>query len=272
MITILAQPRFGGDLTLEVISFRPATVLYSYRRAKSSNLFSAQFGHVILGYACLACYIWLSIGMGLCLFYCMPFWALVRGSPASLRTRLVLRLIECFRHRLSSSSQFLIILACNAAERWILHTATSISQARNRAIVGPACKLLLHRLREYRSFNVRIRGRLLREFSVKVRSVKRIRLPRLVSLAETNKSNGVLTTFGLNDGSYLRCSNFLQSIALKNGCALISDGPLAPSLCSGLRSRSCIKRSFAGSGTISGPGKWRGSDKIFRYISLVFSS
>ena len=77
------------------------------------------FGHVILGYACLACYIcisasercarpqWLSIGVGLCLFYCMPFWALVRGSPASPRTRSVLRLIECFRHRLSSPSRYL---------------------------------------------------------------------------------------------------------------------------------------------------------------------
>ena len=217
---------------------------------------------------------WLSIIVGLCLFYCMPFWALVQRSPASLGKDTLCstpdRMLRVIVSHLLPISY--IILACNAAERWILYTATSISQARNRAIVGPACKLLLHRLREYRSLDVRVRGRFLRKFSVKVRSVKRIRLPRLVSLVKTNKSHGALTTFGLNDGSYLRCSNFLQSIALKNGCALISDGPLAPSLCSGLRSRSCIKRSFAGRGTISGPGKWRGSDNIFRYISLVFSS
>ena len=175
----------------------------------------------------------------------------------------------------SSSLIFIIfysLLARNTAKRGIFYTAPSISEARNRAIVGPACELLLHGLREYRSLDVRVRRRLLRKFSVKVRSVKRIRLPRLVSFTKTNESKGAHTTLGLNVGSYLRCNNFLQSIALKNGCALISDGPLAPSLCSGLRSRSWIKRSFAGSGTISGPGKWRGSDSIFRYISLVFSS
>ena len=167
---------------------------------------------------------------------------------------------------------FNTLSAGHAPKRWILYTTTSISKTSNRTIVGPACELLLHGLREYRSLDIRVGGRLLGEFPIKVRSVKRIGLRRSVFVIKTNTSNGAPTTLGLNVGSYLRCSNFLQSIALKNGWALISEGPLAPSLCSGLRSRSCIKRSFAGSGTISGPGKWRVSDSIFRYISLVFSS
>jgi hypothetical protein len=58
----------------------------------------------------------------------------------------------------------------------------------------------------------------------------------------------------------------------KNGCALISAAPLAPRRRSGRRSRSWLRRSLAAGGTTSGPGKWRGSERILRYISLVFSS
>ena len=197
---------------------------------------------------------------------------LYQVRPASNLTRCFLCLIRCPASSFLIFTPFYILSAGNAPKRRILYTATSISEASNRTVVGPACELLLHGLRQYRSLNVRVSGRLLGEFSVKVRSIKRIGLLGSVSVIKTNMSKGAHTTLGLKVGSYLRCNNFLQSIALKNGWALISDGPLAPSLCSGLRSRSCIKRSFAGSGTISGPGKGRGSDNIFLYISLGFSS
>ena len=147
----------------------------------------------------------------------MPVRVLIHGSPASARTPSFLRLIRCF----SSSSlvviPFYTLSARDAPKRWILYTATSISEARNRAIVGPACELLLHGLRECRSLNVRVRRRLLSKFSVKVRSVKGIGLPCLDDVFKTNESKRKPTTLGLNVGSYLRCNNFLQSIALKNG-------------------------------------------------------
>lgn len=85
---------------------------------------------------------------------------------------------------------FYILSACNAPKRWIFYTATSISEARNRAIVGPACELLLHCLRQYRSLDVRVRGRLLREFSVKIRSVKGIGLPRLIAPIVKTRATG----------------------------------------------------------------------------------
>lgn len=97
---------------------------------------------------------------------------------------------------LSPSCRILIpsytLSAGNAPKRWILYTATSISETSNRTIVGPACKLLLHGLREYRSLDVRIGGRLLREFSVKVRSVKRIGLPRSILLPRRTRVLGHL--------------------------------------------------------------------------------
>lgn len=71
---------------------------------------------------------------------------------------------------------FYTLSAGNAPKRWILYTATSISETSDRTIVGPACELLLHGLREYRSLDVRVGGRLLGEFPVKVRRVKRIGL------------------------------------------------------------------------------------------------
>ena len=107
--------------------------------------------------------------------------------------------------------------AGNAPKRWVLYAAASISETSDRTIVGPACKLLLHGLRKCRSLDVRVGRRFLSEFSVKVCSVKRVRLGLSVVVIEMNKSKGAPTTLGLKVGSYLRCSNFLQSIALKKG-------------------------------------------------------
>ena len=68
----------------------------------------------------------------------------------------------------------------------------------------------------------------------------------------------------------MRWSSFRQSIAWKKGCALISADPLAPSLSLGFRFSRRVRRSLAAEGTSL--GKWRGSWRILRYISLVFSS
>lgn len=52
--------------------------------------------------------------------------------------------------------------------------------------------------------------------------------------------------------------------------ALISEAPFAPNRCSGLRLRSLVKISLADGGTISGPEKWRDSERILQFILLVF--
>ena len=106
--------------------------------------------------------------------------------------------------------------ASDATERRILDTASSIPQPRDWAIVGPTCKLLLHRLREHRSVNVRVGGSLGREFAVKVGCVQCINLRVLASDVVFYVRELIHTTFGLNTGSYFLCRSFLQSMALKN--------------------------------------------------------
>lgn len=129
-------------------------------------------------------------------------------------------------------------LALHTSKRRILDTATCISQTGNRPVVGPTSKLLLHCLREHRAINIRVGWRFRREFAVEIGSVQGIGLCFVNTSTNRVSFGPILTTLGLNEGSYLRCRSLRQSMLWKKLCALISDAPLAPSRRSGLRSRS----------------------------------
>lgn len=64
----------------------------------------------------------------------------------------------------------------DTAKRRILHAPARVSKPRNRTVVGPACELLLHRLREHRSIDVRVGGRFRSELTIKVARVQCIEL------------------------------------------------------------------------------------------------
>lgn len=86
------------------------------------------------------------------------------------------RSVQCCPFVHHSSCIPAVLPSCHTSERRIFHTATSVSEACNRAVVGPACKLLLHRLREHRAIHVRIGRCFLREFAVEVGGIQRIHL------------------------------------------------------------------------------------------------
>ena len=89
----------------------------------------------------------------------------------------VLRPIRCISwSSIISSHPFTLPSASDTSERWVLYTATSVSESCNGAIVGPACELLLHGLREYRTLHIRIGGSLLGKFAVEIGCIKCIGL------------------------------------------------------------------------------------------------
>lgn len=94
---------------------------------------------------------------------------------------------------------------------WILYAAAGIAQPSNRPVVRPSGKLLLHRLGEHRSLDVRVGGSLRRELAIKVGRVSLVHLGLLVE----SSSEGQRTTLGLKLGSYFRSSSFLQSMLWK---------------------------------------------------------
>jgi hypothetical protein len=159
-------------------------------------------------------------------------------------------------------------------KRRILDATSSVTQACNWTVVAPALELLLHGLREHGAFDVRIGWGFGGEFTVKVCSVSLVDLmvSMLAILSCHYQREIVRTTDGLKVGSYFLSSNFRQSIEWKKWWALISAAPLAPSRFSALRSSRRASKSRAAGGTISGPGKCKGSVRILRYISFVFSS
>ena len=67
-------------------------------------------------------------------------------------------------------------LSDRALERGVLDTATSVAQAGYGSVVRPACKLLLHGLREHRAVDVRVGGCFGGELAVEVRSIQLVNL------------------------------------------------------------------------------------------------
>lgn len=132
-------------------------------------------------------------------------------------------------------------------------------------------QLLLNSLTEVRVIHHRVLRYLRGELFVKVGGVNSGSLVLSAESCNTQLKSSQLTTAGLNGGCNFLAQSFLKSICFeKNGWFLISCAPFTPSRFDGSRLRSWV-RSDRASEPISS-GKRRGSERILRYISLVFSS
>lgn len=67
----------------------------------------------------------------------------------------------------------------NTAKCWVLDAATSIAEASDRSVIGPAFKLFLHGLGQHRTIDVRVLWCLPCKLPVEVGSVSRIKLHTL---------------------------------------------------------------------------------------------
>ena len=74
--------------------------------------------------------------------------------------------------RLPSNS----LLSRDTPEGRVFDTSTCITETRDRTIVGPPLKLLLHRLREHGTIDIGVSGGLGGKLAIKVGSVKRVSL------------------------------------------------------------------------------------------------
>ena len=75
-----------------------------------------------------------------------------------------------------------VYLPCYAPKGRVFYASSSITETSNRAVVGPACKLLLHCLREHWAIDERVSRRFGRKVNVKVCCVQCIGLPESVIL------------------------------------------------------------------------------------------